>query len=118
MLADDLRDWLKDWRVGIFTELTPKSRRDGELEADLILATHVGMGKLVDVPGLEMMINAVPLSGATAVKQVAGRLRGKNGAPPVLFDLEDASVPQCKRAATKRVSALKGMASSILKMEF
>lgn len=64
-----------DLTVGTLTGKTKAKEKDIQLSKNIIFTTDSSFNKGVDLEGLELLINYVPVSGESRLNQIMGRLR-------------------------------------------
>jgi len=88
--------------IGQFCGLIDKSKREKELDKDLILTTVKGFNKGVDVDKLQILINTVSISSEVIIEQLTGRLRYDENLKKYFIQFVDVGFNQCKQHAYYR----------------
>lgn len=106
--------------TGILTGKTPKKQRKTILDnSDIIITTDKTFSKGIDVAGLEVLINFVPISCAVStanLNQFTGRLRRLNDKEVFYVDIIDNSVNTLMLMAKSRIKYYKTIAKKIYNM--
>jgi len=75
--------------VGMLHGGISKKKREEALKKRVIVATTSLIKEGLDVPALDLLIQATPFSGRTLLEQLSGRLMRPVGKKPIIIDLVD-----------------------------
>lgn len=89
---DLANDFLVD--VGVYIGEKSADEKADALTKPLILTNDKIFEKGIDLPDLEVLINAVPFSSTTKLEQIIGRLRYGENKSSIYIDMADVGFPQ------------------------
>lgn len=122
-IALSLKHWLSanglNASVGRYCGLVDSKQRPLELSCDIVVANDKTLGKAIDIPNLEVLINVIPFSSSPATKQLAKRLRPNpdpNGLKRLMVDFLDVSSSSCKRSFAKRRSIYNDISKEVFEV--
>lgn len=96
---------------------TPAAKME-QLERDIVITTEKSFGGSVNPTRMSHLVLLAPIASSVWVKQIAGRLRGIDGRPCILFDLWDAGFTKTREQSKYRRTAYKHISKEILQEEY
>lgn len=111
---DSLTNQYPDLIINRFDSTVKTDREEILNNSNIIITTDMTFNKGIDIKGLEVVINLVPVGSATKNEQMIGRLRELPGKEVWFFDVIDVGVPEMpgilnkkKGVYTKRAKRIK-----------
>lgn len=101
----------KEYLVGIFNSSV--KNKEEELKKDIIVTTERSFGKALDIKGLSILINTVPLSSKPFLIQITGRLRKLEGKEVYLVDYYDKGFSSQRNQLNNRKQVYKKICKKI-----
>lgn len=94
-ITSKIKEDFPDLKICRFDSSVPKAERNKVLEEnDIIVTTDMSFSKGIDVKGLDICINTVPIVSKPKNEQMLGRLRRLDDKEVWYFDFVDAGVPK------------------------
>ena len=106
-------DFMKDNNVIRFHSKIDKNEKEKIDDSNLIITTVQSLGTGIDISGLKMIINTVPISSNTSLTQLLGRLRYIKGEKVVMIDVIDYGFKSLSNQANRRMTLYKKKAKEI-----
>lgn len=114
-----LKDLYKDkYSIGIFnSDIENMDERFKETEKEIIISTDKSFAGIINIPGLEIIINLYPYSSDSHIKQVMGRIRKEKGKKSIFIQMVDASLKRFKSVESRERSAVADICAKVFMKE-
>ena len=116
IFGEMLESFYPDLTIGYFNGSISESEKEKEVLKDIIISTDRSFAGIINIKGLEIIINTIPSRTESNLLQIMGRLRNEEGKKRIFYQYVDLSVPCLRNISNSMRNIIEEVSVSMTKV--